>query len=205
MKKRYLVLTVVLALSVGTGSYVLSFGNNSKEVSTLQNNTQTGHIHGKVQDYPFSESVKRATLIVKIKIKDKDHELDTPTVAKTIFNADIQEIYKDAKNSGKQSIKVMQHGNSKFSFNDNDLFKKDEVLVLFLREAEGFDNTYWLVGEETNFYKVLDNKVTKQAIMDVELKDVEIEIKKLNNKEVQVMDLEKFTKKIKDKVKEQNS
>ncbi|WP_027087425.1 hypothetical protein [Cohnella panacarvi] len=143
---------------------------------------QGGNIHASLATYSFDESVQKSALIAKVRIVDKVSEINEPS-PKTIFNAEIEQVYKGNRTQNEQ-IHILQNGTSKWTFNDNALFQPDDQMILFLMEAQGYENTYWLLAEETNFYKVVDDKVIKPRLEYEELKSVSLgkEIKSLQGK-----------------------
>jgi flagellum-specific peptidoglycan hydrolase FlgJ len=224
MKKRNKNLIVTSVLATGLMSFgYYQFTSASNETAESQNkySTQTtakapsqeqakerdnksqliGKIHGKVQDFSLSEATKEADLIIKVKIGEVVKELEEPT-AKTLYNGTVLDEFKNNTNAPKE-INIMQQGNSKWSFNDNDPFKEGDEYFLFLKKAVGeYENTYWILGEETTFYKLeKENKeIVKQGLVDEDLKDITKKVVKSKNKEKQYLDQQKFLKKLQNEV-----
>ncbi|QTD40291.1 hypothetical protein [Sporosarcina sp. Te-1] len=186
--------------------------NDSKDNSRLEvgkNNTLSstkGKLHGELKTYSFDDAVNEAELIAEIIIEKQIKEIGEPPTPKTLFEATVTEIYKGPPNLDK--IEVLQAGNSKWSFG-NELFSPDEKYILFLKKAVGEEfegsDVYWIIGEETNTYSVVESdKVVKNALYDEDLKSIEEDVPLLSNlhritsqeEEIQVLNKEKFEMKI---------
>jgi hypothetical protein len=174
---------------------------NLNEDTNAVTKKRVGTIKAELDVLPFYDSVEESDLIAKIKIKDMIQEINDPT-PKTIFDAEIIEKIKDTDENN-DHIKIMQQGNTEWIFNNNRLFEKDDVLILFLKKAVGLDNTYWILGEETNFYEVADNElIIKPAFFRDELTDISSVTDEISSekkvKGVQFLKEESFKQKIKD-------
>ena len=97
-----------------------------------------------------------------------------------------------------KNIKIIQQGNQEVSINGNALFSKDEKYILFLKNVEEDSqyspDTYWILGEETNMYKIIDNNTIKKMAMNDSLLN-EIEIKD-NDQFTQLLDKQLFEEKV---------
>jgi len=152
-------------------------------------------ISTKLRNYHFEDAVRRADLIVEIIIQEHLEDITHPA-PKTIFNAKVSSIL-----SGKtdvKNIKIMQQGNQETSINGNTLFSKDEKYILFLKSVETDSqyspDTYWILGEETNIYKIIDhNTIKKMAMNDSLLEEIEI---KDNDQYSQLLDKQLFEEKV---------
>ncbi|WP_391203809.1 hypothetical protein [Psychrobacillus sp. L4] len=159
---------------------------------------KTSGIRGELQVYSFEEAVNKADLIAEIEIVKYLEDIKEPS-PKTLFDAKIINTF--SGNTSLRNIEILQQGNKEYSFNENPLFKKGEKYILFLKKAVGdrFDgtDTYWLLGEETNIYSVINNKIIKKwALWDEELTSIEIE-ENNSNKNSQLLDKNLFEEKMK--------
>src|SRR5699024_3171136 len=108
-----------------------------------------GDIHADIEVQSFPEAVENADLIADVTIIKQVGERDKPS-PKTTFNTQINQIIKGDIDLSGENILVDQQGNSEWIFNDNDLFKKEQQYLLFLKKTIGTDESdYWIQGEET--------------------------------------------------------
>lgn len=102
-----------------------------------------------------------------------------------------------------EEITIKQQGTSEWSFNDNALFNPDEKYILFLMETKASKADYWILGEETGMFKVVDSdKVIKLANKNKEFESIESNsiLESSNVKvddSIQILDKNKFIDKIK--------
>ncbi|MDQ0876566.1 putative unusual protein kinase regulating ubiquinone biosynthesis (AarF/ABC1/UbiB family) [Paenibacillus sp. V4I3] len=195
MKIKTVILGSLAILSVG--GYLL-FSQQSIPSKIKPTPLSNQEVKAELEVYPFDQAVLKSDLIVRVKIKDKVGLIDGP-IPKTTFEANVEEIITDKSNKSPKTVKIMQQGSEQVNFNGNELFKKNEEVILFLMQAKTVENAYWILGEETNIYKVLENEVTKYSLKDKQLEDI-TKNSYLNDKkdrEFQVMDREKFIEKIK--------
>ncbi|MFN7249840.1 MAG: hypothetical protein ACK4M9_03525 [Anaerobacillus sp.] len=204
MKKQYLILSMIAI------SLMLTACNDTHnlEIKEAENNVTikpVGDISAKLQTYPFEEAIKVSELIAEIKIIEKVQELNEPS-PKTIFKATMTEVLKNDSGLPTDSLHFMQQGNSDWTFNDNEMFQQGEKYILFLKHAKEIqeEHTYWILGEETGMYKIINDRyIAKLSERDEALADIEDiklsdELKKSkNSKEIQVLQTEEFREKIK--------
>ena len=196
----------VLFLALATVWLVYTPKENSKasekmgdvEISPREN------IEARIETYSFEESVNRSDLIAEVAIVSKIKEIDEPS-PKTIFEANV--VNKLKGDTNQETIKVLQEGTSEWSFNGQEQFAEKEEYIIFLKKATGKDydgtNTYWILGAETNTYKIIqDNRVKKIAKHEVELEAIEDKTLSTTNQGLQVLDKEKFQNKIADLLEE---
>ena len=196
----------VLFLTVATVWLVYTPNESSKasekmgdvEISPREN------IEASIETYSFEESVNRSDLIAEVVIVSKIKEIDEPS-PKTLFEAQV--VNKLKGDTNQQRIKVLQEGNSEWSLNGQEQFAEKEEYILFLIKATGKDydgtNTYWILGAQTNTYKIIqDNRVKKIAKHEVELEAIEDKILSNVDQDLQVLDKEKFQNKIMDLLEE---
>src|SRR5699024_9997792 len=102
-------------------------------------------------------------------------ERDKPS-PKTTFNTQINQIIKGDIDLSGENILVDQQGNSEWIFNDNDLFKKEQQYILFLKKTIGTDESdYWIQGEETGVFKEVETGISvKLAYSADELETLDV-------------------------------
>lgn len=223
-KKKTVILTIFIATVVSILLYQ-HFRNSSSDISNTtpaqlvaestssqsNANQRVGKIHGLVRDYPFEEMVLNSDKIAKVKIIKAVSEISEPS-EKTIFEVEVVSDTLSKNNKDSKTINVMQAGNSKWIFNDNPMFSEGESYVLFLKEAVGYDNTYWILGEETGVYEVFDKDIlikwSKLVPELSSLKDLSA-AKKINpnveryNKEFQIVSETELSRKINEVIQKQ--
>lgn len=211
MKKQYHVISIIAI------SLMLTACNNEVDTIEIKDavkgnneaNKPVGNISAEIQTYPFEEAIKVSELIAEIEIIDNVRELNEP-IAKTIFSATITEGIKVDSMLTTDILHIMQQGNSEWTFNGIEIFQPGEKYILFLKSAKNIQekNTYWILGEETGVYKIIDDKyiaklsLRDQALADIEVKKLSDELtKSKNSKEIQVLLKEEFKEKIKKSLK----
>ncbi|MFC0561352.1 hypothetical protein [Halalkalibacter alkalisediminis] len=162
-------------------------GENTQPTEVIEE--ERGQIEAELETFSFSESMEKADLVAEVKIISKLSEIEEP-LPKTIYSATIVDLLKGE--SEILEINIMQQGNSNWQFNDNALFSTDENYILVLKKATDdyvpYENTYWILGEETGMYQVLDKNITvKMALKDNQLNSIELNdvTEKIKNKEIQ--------------------
>lgn len=200
---------IILAISIVVFIFLPKSDSNQEKRSAEMEQSDKGEnqtksrISAEIEVFDFNDAVDISDFIAYLVINNKLKELNEPA-PKTMFNATVKKVYKG--NEEIKEIQILQEGNSEWVFNDNPLFSQNDEYILFLKRAVGKDfegtDTYWILGQETNMYSVLDdNKIKKHALYDDELAD--IEDKKMTQmamenegKEVQVLDKIAFEEKI---------
>jgi hypothetical protein len=205
MKKRTVILIVASALAIGLTPFVHDKYTVEIQAHEHQDNqTQlVGKVNAKIQDFTLTQASKEADLIVKVKINGLYKEINEPA-PKTLHESEILEVFKGPKNIN-PNITIMQQGNSEWSFNDNEIFQKDDEYYLFLKEATGnYENTYWILGEESTIYKIESDEIVKQSFVDNDLSEITKKVEKNEKlkKEKQHLDKEKFLGKLKKEIEE---
>lgn len=196
----------VLFLAIAIAWFVYTPNESSKASEKLNERTHSPrkNIEASLEVYSFEESVTLSDLIAEVVIVSKIKEIDEPS-PKTLFEANV--VNKLKGDTNQETIKVLQEGTSEWSFNGQEQFAEKEEYILFLKKATGKDydgtNTYWILGAETNTYKVIqDNRVKKIAKHEVELEAIEDKTLSSTNQGLQVLDKEKFQNKIADLLEE---
>jgi len=181
-----------------------------KDDAEIDDNQRTlDNIDGEIEIFEFKEAVRTSNLIAQVKIIESVEEIDGPT-PKTMYRATLIESLKGTSDA--KEIFVLQQGNSDFVFRDNPLFKKGENYLLFLMETADLDieDSYWILGEETGIYQLLDESIAvKWAVKEDELEKIEIVDKEiisfaekntelsLDGREIQVLKQDELKKLIK--------
>lgn len=180
MRRFFLILMIGFSLLFAGCSYQADTKKQDEKIvedkPEIQEDKPMGRIHAMLETFEFEEAVAQADLVAQIEILDVLKEIDEPSPA-TIFRAAVKESLKGS--SPTEEIFVMQQGNSDFTFNDNFLFKQGENYLLFLMETIDFDveNSYWILGEESGMYKLIDESTAvKLAFKDDSLKKIEISV-----------------------------
>ncbi len=165
-------------------------------------------MHGIVAAYTLEEGINNADLVAQITITDMVKELEGP-IYQTIYSAKVNEVYMSKVDLMDSTINILQMGNSTIRFNDNEPFQRDETYILLLMQARGesadYINTYYILGEETSFYKVSEHLVTNSFWKDRTLEAIIKDTASVNEREQVTYDKEQFILKLKDLVKQQKS
>jgi|GEM_PF-2369416 len=122
---------------------------------------------------PFEEAIEEADFVAKLSIDHVIKELVYPS-HKTLFQASVITVVKGDKDL--TTVHVLQAGNSKCSFNENELFLPGEQYYLILNHATQVEteNTFYIQGEETGMYKIIeDGYIVKLAYRDSYLSDID--------------------------------
>lgn len=150
---------------------------------------------------PFEEAIETADLIAKLSIDHIIKELDSPSY-KTLFQATVLNVVKGDKEL--TTVNILQGGNSKCSFNENELFLPGEQYYLILNNAtqDGLENTFYIQGEETGMYKSIeDGYIVKLAYRDSHLSSIDdvslvSKLQASYDKQIMVFEEQKFIDKI---------
>ncbi|TFB14093.1 hypothetical protein E3U55_14340 [Filobacillus milosensis] len=202
MKKNFILFCLITILV----AFMLSACNNSESENTK--NEKVGNINSFLEVLPFSESIEKADLIANITVIEKIGERNEPS-PKTTFKVSINDVIKGDDSLLNNYIRIDQQGNSKFSFNNNALFKKGENYILLLRETVGTDKSdYWIQGEEAGMYKEINNNIVVKLAYNYNalnsIKATELSNKALEKTEdfrpSQILDKRLLMKEIKSKV-----
>ncbi|WP_154657425.1 hypothetical protein [Pontibacillus marinus] len=123
--------------------------------------------------HSFEEVVEKADVIAEVEIGEVKKEVSTP-MPKTFFHAKIVNAFKGGSALKKNSITVVQAGNSKNAISGALLFKKGSKKILFMKEHSE-PNTYWLLGEQGHYYHVSNenDEVVKEVSTSEDLTEIE--------------------------------
>lgn len=169
-----------------------------------------GVLHASIDVIPFESLQKEADLIVEVKMIEKVGEVDKPT-PKSIFELEVENIFKGSKVKPNERIRVSQLGNSGWVYQDNDfILNKELSYILFLKETVGAEEgDYWILNEDAGLYVLNEDAVIKLVDHDEELNDIVIDqsrsekqTPKIGNHDkesIQLLNKEKFLKRITDK------
>lgn len=204
--KKIFILSLGFLLTLGGGFYLTTKFQQNEAINDdviVHEEDEKKVIYGKTEAFAFKDAIKNADLIAEIEITKHVEDLNEPS-PKTLFEGELIKAFKNKKAPDK--IKILQAGNQEYSYNEFSLFKPGEKYILFLKEAvgDGFDgtDTYWILGEETNIYSVLENNSVKkwslkdENLSDIEIKDNNVRLKNENGNE-QVLDKKLFEEKMK--------
>lgn len=161
-----------------------------------------GGIHADVIPFDMNDGINSSDLIAEVRIDKKIKEIDENPLPYTVFSAVVENVYKGELKD--REITIKQDGTSVWTVNDNALFKPGEKYILFLKETKSSKSDYWIIGEETGMFKVVDtDKVIKLADKLTELQSIETNKNSIASNEkvddhMQVLDKNKFIEKIKE-------
>jgi len=175
---------------------------NSSSVP-IDNKEKRIPVHAELNVEPLEKTIQTMSdLVAEVEIGNIIKEMDEPG-PKTIYSAKVLDVL-----SGDETLKeisVLQQGNSRYEFNGNRMFKSGEKYILVLKNApELGESVYWIRGEETQIYEVLeDNDLLRWSTpFENELIDIEKEKKVkvtniLKEKNYKIIDKKLFKEKIK--------
>lgn len=170
------------------------------------NEKESGILNAEIEIVPFESLQKEADLIVEIKLIEKIDEVNS-TPPESIFEMEIQNVFKGDKEKLNEKITVSQTGNSHWIYEDNKYTLNEGVsYILFLKETIGnYASDYWILNDIAGLFVVDDDVVIKLVYEDKELNDILIETPSVNatpkignhSKEyIQFLDKEKFLERI---------
>lgn len=154
MKKKinlFIVLILVFTLLAST----LAYGTVNTKLASISSIPKFTIINNKTKLYSFDQSFDMADLIALVKISQKA-SVTSPQDKSTVFTANILKTYKiKDPSSDNNNINIIQHGTVNYSYNGYPLFKKNDQMIVFLKKAPGNKNTYSIIGDEANTFKVV--------------------------------------------------
>lgn len=159
-------------------------------------------IHAELIPFDLNEGINKASLIAEVRILEKIKEVDEKPIPYSVFSAVVEDSYKGELIS--KEITIKQQGTIDWTFNDNDLFKPDEKYILFLMKTKSSEADYWILGEETGMFKVVDSDIViKLADNNEEFESIEANSSSvLSNYSIddgsQIIDKKKLIDKIKE-------
>lgn len=205
----FLVFLLLLGCENQAGNTIVEAQQEKDDSEIVDNQRTIDNIDGEIEVFEFKEAVRTSNIIAQVKIIDVVEKMDEPS-PKTLYRATLIESLKGTSDA--KEIVVLQQGNNDFVFRNNPLFKKDENYLLFLMETTDLDieDSYWILGEETGIYQLLDESIAvKWAIKEDELEKIEIVDKEiiafaekstglsLDGREIQVLKQDELKKLIK--------
>ncbi|TDQ43006.1 hypothetical protein [Aureibacillus halotolerans] len=184
-------------LMVGCGQA----NHESQRATSSEVNEQPAGIEADLIPFKFQKAISDADLIAEVIIKEKKEEVDVKPLPYTVFSAEVNNIYKNpSTNQNVSTITLKQQGNSEWTVNHLELFKPGETYILFLKETKGSKSDYWIIGEATGMFKVIDDDtIVKMLGPSEEFNTIEVETKNKNpyiNHGSQVLDKNEFIRKI---------
>ncbi|MBE1556557.1 hypothetical protein [Sporosarcina limicola] len=163
-------------------------------------------IQAELIGFDFEDATVEADIIAEVTIKEKIEEVNDETGPYTVFSVVVNQVLNGT--ISEQEVTIKQEGDSEWTFNDNKMFESGEKYILFLKETVASKSDYWIIGEETGMFKIInDDTIVKLAAPIEEFKDIEIdgnnqstsmmaELDNDNEKSIQAIDLNKFISKI---------
>ncbi|SEO90061.1 hypothetical protein SAMN04488134_11635 [Amphibacillus marinus] len=195
MKRIILFLSVLSMLSACTQ-------NDTDLDKSLLDEEVLGAIEAEVVSFNLESALIEADLVAEVTILNKLEEVKEEPIPYTVFNAKIANTYKGS--SAVDNITIKQQGDSDWLVNNIDLFQEGEAYIFFLKETKASKSDYWILGEATGYFQVVDNNTIVKLVESIpELNDIEIAKKSnykiLNSKttlDEQVLIKEEFITKI---------
>lgn len=109
-------------------------------------------LKGKQTVYPLDKSIGMSDLIAMVEITNGSTEVKAPWLS-TVFNCKVLKVYKgDIELGSGKSINIIQRGTKEISFNGYPVFENKQQVLLFLTKVPGYENTYRILGDETNSF-----------------------------------------------------
>lgn len=174
MRKILVVLGAILVITTAcsTKNESSDFSSDLTEVEEI-----AAGIDAEVLSFNLEEAKEQADLIAEVTIIDKVEEVKQEPIPHTVFRAEVKKAFKG--NVKNEEITIKQQGDSEWTVNNTELFKAGEKYIFFLKETKSINADYWIIGEETGMFKILDdNEVIIKLLEPIdELKKIEI----LNN------------------------
>lgn len=163
-----------------------------------------GGIEVETESFSLEGGIKLSDIVVEVIIKEKVEEVSVEPIPYTVFSVEVQELYQG--NIDNEMITIKQQGDSEWTVNSNKLFEEGERYIFFLKETKQSKSDYWIIGEETGFFQVLDSgEIVKLVESIAGLRDVEVDNvgdydkSSLNLKiaiDEQILDKQKFIEKL---------
>lgn len=133
-----------------------------------------GGIEVETESFSLEGGIKLSDIVVEVIIKEKVEEVSVEPIPYTVFSVEVQELYQG--NIDNEMITIKQQGDSEWTVNSNKLFEEGERYIFFLKETKQSKSDYWIIGEETGFFQVLDSgEIVKLVESIAGLRDVEVD------------------------------
>lgn len=151
----------ILAATFIFQPYQTHQAHHNSEVIATEDITKKA-VEAELLHIEFEDQIIDADLIAKVKIGKLLDEFDEPS-PKTLLEASILNVIKG--NDQLTSIQVLQKGNSKWIFENNDILQEGSEHILFLKHTDTVEqpHTFWIYGEETGMYADLGNGLLEKA------------------------------------------
>lgn len=169
----------------------------SKEVETIVE--VPAGIEAQMVPFDLKGDTERANLIAEVTITEKIEEVDEKPIPYTVFRAEVNEIFKGELN--RKEITIKKSGNSEWVVNHNKMYESGEKYILFLKETLASKSDYWVLGEDTGEFQIIDNAtIAKLKVPIEEFKEIELNnpkaisetLKQKDTSNTQVIDKEGF-------------
>lgn len=167
---------VMIVLIVGTLIYANLDGNTNNPVQDnpnqlVENIERT--VETSIDVLPFEELKQEADVIAQVKVIGKTGEIYS-SIPKSIYQLEIEEVFKGDDSKANKKISVLQTGNSKFPFEDGKYDMNEELTyILFLKETVSTDKSdYWILNDLAGLFVVEDDLVINLVYWDDSLKEI---------------------------------
>lgn len=158
-----------------TSNELIDFGNEEGEIELV--------INALLESYTIEEASEYADVVAEVTIIDTLFEVDD-TIPYTVLEVEVNQLF---KGNTKEKFTIKQQGNSKAVVNAVSIFEKGNKYILFLKETGVVKSDYWIIGEESGMYQVVnDDLILKLLGDDEELREIEMkEDVKLSKSDIQ--------------------
>ncbi|WP_080873461.1 hypothetical protein [Oceanobacillus timonensis] len=131
-----------------------------------------GGIDAEIIPFNLENATEDADLIAQVTILEKVEEVSIEPVPYTVFRVDVTESIEGEPIN--ETVTIKQLGDSEWSINNNEFFEPGEEYIFFLNETSESNSDYWIIGEETGFFQVLDDDTVVKLVNSIpELRDAE--------------------------------
>lgn len=167
---------IMIVLIGGTLIYANLDGNTNNPVPDYPNQLAEDierTVDTSIDVIPFDELKQEADLIAQVKVIGKTEEIYS-SIPKSIYQLEIEEVFKGDDSKANKQISVLQTGNSKFPFEDGKYDLNEELTyILFLKETVAtFKAEYWILNDLTGLFVVEDDLVINLVYWDDSLKEI---------------------------------
>ncbi|MFD1066390.1 hypothetical protein [Oceanobacillus locisalsi] len=147
-------------------------GNPSVSESDDTDDIVSGGIEAEIKPFHLADATEDADLIAQVTILEKVDEVHAEPVPYTVFRAEVAESIEGEPSS--ETVTIKQLGDSEWPINNNAFFEPGEEYIFFLNETSESNSDYWIIGEETGFFQVLDDDTVVKLVHSIpELKEAE--------------------------------
>ncbi|QNU66727.1 hypothetical protein EHE19_018100 [Ruminiclostridium herbifermentans] len=149
--------------------------NTTQQVQKVVKDTphqvgQKGTMSTSVNGFFFDKSFEKADIVAEVTIQEWLGEIDSEDILETtIFRVSLEKIFKNNVDKNLKEVNLFQTGNSKRTVENSPLFKNGDRLLLYLKktELEGYKNTYYILGEQTGIFRIVNTDKQDYVIKQV--------------------------------------